>query len=521
MRSTNKQETIKRMTNNFNKSRIIKNTILLYIRMLFTMWLNLYTTRLVLTNLGIEDMGVYGVVGSITNIFTVFVSGITNAIQRFITLEIGKNSGKTNIVFSTSLNILFIASIVLFFLLEVVGLWILNNRINIPEKTIEIAFLVFQFSILTCIINLISIPYNALIIAYEKMNVFALISIIQTILTCISAYCLSLFQNERLFYYSLLTSLVSILIRIIYQTYCKYKFKEAKYKFCIDKHLIKDISRYAGISTTSSILQFTANQGITFVINWTFGVTINAVYNIALQLKNSILSFSLNILKAISPQITKTYASGEIEAHKKLIYSGSKFEIYLIFFIIIPFLFKTEYIMRLWLGEVPKFAVEFAKCIVFISLTYSAFEPIRAAVIATGRIIRFMIIPDAFYILILPISYFISIKYNSPIYLIFTIVIMEIISCIIRIYYASKVTIIKIKECVKYILIPCFIVASISITICYICSYYITDSIEGLLCIFVVNSFFLLLSIYFLGINKKEKKAIRNLLSAKLLKYNL
>lgn len=163
------------------------------------------------------------------------------------------------------------------------------------------------------------------------MDTFATISILQVILTCATAYCLSMFEQDRLLIYAIFTATISVIIRIIYQIYCHIKFDELKYHLIINKGLIKEIGKYAGVSTTSSALQLIANQSITFVINWTFEVTINAVYNIALQLKNSILSFSLNLLKAISPQITKTYASGELEVHKKLVYSGSKLEVFMIF----------------------------------------------------------------------------------------------------------------------------------------------------------------------------------------------
>lgn len=499
------------MSDNFNKNRIFKNTLLLYVRMLFTMWLNLYTTRLVLANLGVEDMGVYGVVGSITSMFTVFASGITNAIQRFITFELGKKDGNIYNVFSTSLNILFLVSFVLLILLEIGGLWILNNNINIPDRSVDAAFWVFQLSIATCIINLISIPYNALIMAHEKMNAFAFISIIQVILTCITAYNLSSFENNRLIIYAILMAMISIFIRIIYQIYCHIKFEEAQYRLLIDKNLLKDIGRYAGVSTVSSVLQLIANQGITFVINWTFGVTINAVYNISLQLKNSILSFSLNILKAISPQITKTYASGEMESHKKLVYIGSKVEIFLIYFIMLPFLFKTEYIMKLWLENVPEYTVSFVQAIVFISLTYSAFEPIRTAVLATGNITKFMLIPDSFYILVLPISFLLGKHSENPIIMIMSIVIMDIISCSLRIYLASKVTAIKFKEIINQIIIPCILVLFLSGSICLILSKYITNSVIGLILLFGINSVFLTFFIYCFGLNYIEKKFINNL----------
>lgn len=503
-----KRHCIETMPENFNKNKILKNSLLLYLRMLFTMWLNLYATRLVLNNLGVEDMGVYGVVGSIVGMFTIFTSGITSAVQRFLTYELGSQKGNMNNVFCSSLNVIFILSFCVLLLLEIIGVWVLYHKINIPTSSMQAAFWVFQLSTLTCIINMISIPYNALIIAHEKMDAFAFISILQVILNCSAAYCLSFISNERLLMYGIMMAGISILIRIIYQLYCHSHFKETHYRWKIDPELLKSISKFAGISTSSSILQMISTQGITFVINWTFGVTINAVYVIALQLKNSILSFALNLLKAISPQITKTYASGEMEAHKKLIYTGSKMEVFLIYFIMIPFLFRTEYIMKLWLGEVPEYTVAFAQCIVFISLTYAAFEPIRAAVLATNKIAKFMIIPDSFYILVLPVSYFICNITENPIYMIVCIVFFDILTCCLRTYLASKVCIIKIQEMLFSIFLPCLLVASLSCLCCYVLSLITSYTISGFCILLICNSFILICIIYLVGLSSKEKYII-------------
>ena len=313
------------MSDNFNKNRIIKNSLLLYVRMLFTMWINLYATRLVLQNLGVEDMGVYGVVGSIVSIFSVFTGGITSAVQRFITFETGLKEGNVNKVFCSSLNVIFILAGILLIILESIGLWFFYTKINIPEASKNAAFWVFQFSILTCLINLVSIPYNALIIAKEKMNAFAFISIIQVILNCMAAYFISLL-NDRLLWYALFMLLASFIVRLSYQVYCRIHFPESHYQRGIDKVLLKEIGKYTGVSTTSGVLQMISGQGLTLVINWTSGVALNAVYNIALQLKNSILSFAMNLFKAIAPQITKTYANGEMEHYKTLVYTGSKLD---------------------------------------------------------------------------------------------------------------------------------------------------------------------------------------------------
>lgn len=501
------------MSENFNKNRILKNSLLLYARMFFTMWLNLYATRLILANLGVEDMGVYGVIGSIVNLFSVFTGGITSTIQRFITFELGSRIGNPNKVFCSSLNVIFILSGFILLLLEIFGVWILYHKINIPAKNFHAAFWVFQLSVLTCIVNLISIPYNALVIAHERMNVFALISIFQVILTCGTAYCLSLFaEGGRLLIYAIMMAGISILIRLIYQLYCRSHFEETRYHWGIDRKLFKQIGGVAGISTFSGILQIISNQGIIFVINWTFGVAINAVYAIAMQLKNSILSFALNLLKAISPQITKTYANGEMDTHKKLVYSGSKMEVFFVYFIMIPFLFRTEYIIKLWLGDVPEYTVAFAQCTVFISLTYAAFEPIRAAVLATNKIVRFMIIPDTFFMLVLPVSYVVCLFTQNPIGIVICIVVFDILTCCLRVYLASKVSLINIRETLNQIFLPCLYVATLSSMICGFLSLAAPETILGLFLLIGCNSLVLIGLIYFCGVSRQERMMIDKVL---------
>lgn len=493
------------MSENFSKERIVKNSLLLYVRMLFTMWLNLYATRLTLANLGIEDMGVYGVIGSIVSLFTVFTGGITSAVQRFITFELGLKDGQPNKVFCSSLNVIFILSGLMLVLLEVGGLWMLENKVNIPEASREASFWVFQLSVLTCLVNLISIPYNALIIAHEKMNAFAAISIVQVILNFLAAYSLSLFENNRLLLYAIMLAAASVLVRILYQIYCHRKFGEARYHWEIDWGRVKEIGKFMGISTTSGALQILSSQGIVFVINLTFGVAINAVYMIALQLKNSILSFALNLQRALAPQITKTFANNEITACIKLVYVGSKIEIFLIYFIIIPILFRTEEVMGLWLNKVPDHIVSFVRCIVFISLIYAAIGPIQTFVFATKKIGKFLLIPEFFYLLVLPIGYWVGNYLKNPDMFIFSIVMVDVFVCMVRVFYSTQESYLSVRFIIRKIVIPCLLVAVCSIICCYILSTFIGKGLMNLFLLFLINGFLLLFIILILGLTAQER----------------
>ena len=476
------------------------------------MWLNLYTTRLVLANLGVEDMGVYGVVGSIVSLFSVFSRGITNTIQRFITFELGKGTGDVNKVFCSSLNVIFLLAAFILILLETAGLWFLYHKVNIPSSSSHAAFWVYQLSVLTCIVNLISIPYNAIVIAHEKMDFYAVISILQVVLTCISTYCLSFIHSQRLLVYAVLIAAISILIRIFYQVYCYIKFKESRYRPFVDKETLRQIGRFAGVTTCSGILESVYNESVILIVNWVFGVALNAVYAIALQLKNSVLSFAFNIFKAMSPQITKTYASGEIEIHKRLVYSASKIQVYMIYLIMVPFLFRTEYIMHLWLGDVPPYMVVFAQATIILGLLYALFEPIRTSVLATNDIAKFMIIPNAFYILSLPICYSLSLWSYSPIVLIISVVVVDILGCGIRVFYALKVSPISFKELFTKVVTPLVYVAIGSTLVCWLLSVLLQNSIMGLLVLLILNSLVLCGIIYLVGMNSEERVLINSLI---------
>jgi O-antigen/teichoic acid export membrane protein len=304
---------------------------------------------------------------------------------------------------------------------------------------------------------------------------------------------------------------IAIIIRIIYQVYCHRHFAEARYHFSIDRAKMGEISRFAGISTLGGILYTISGEGIMLVINWTFGVAINAVYTIALQLKNMILSFALNLFKAIQPQITKTYAEGALDVHRRLVYSGSKLEVYLIYFLMLPFLCRTEQIMVLWLGDVPAYAVSYAQGIVFISLTYAAFEPIRTAVLATGRIVKFMLIPDSLTLLVLPISYLVARMTGSPTWMLVSIVGMEMFACALRVWLGAQVSALRVSEILSRIVLPAAVVALVDAVLCYFLSRLLPDDLWGLILLVLLNSLLLLGIIYAIGLSAEERRSILSL----------
>lgn len=494
----------------FSKGRILKNSAFLYLRMLFTMWFNLWATRLVLANLGADQMGVYGVVGGIVTMFAVLTAGVTSAVQRFITFEQGRPGGDPGLVFCTSLNVIFVLAFIMLVLLEGVGLWMLGHAVNIPEASRGAAFWVFQFSVVAALVDVVSIPYNALVIAHERMGAFALVSVVKVLLGWGAAFLLGwVVAGNRLVVYAALMAAASIVVRIIYQVYCRLKFAEARYHLVFSRPLFVQMARFTGISTASEALQTLSGQGTILVINWTFGVALNAVYQIAMQLKNAVLSFGLNVFKAIAPQITKTYAEGNTTLHRKLVYSGSKLEFYMILLIFVPFMSKSDYIMQLWLGQVPPYAAAFARCAIFISLAYAWLEPVRTAVLATGRIGRFMIVPEvAYLLLVLPLAYAVGKVAGSPVAMMATIVAMDIVRCALRVGCARRVSFVRWKPFLLQVAAPCLSVLAVATLAACALAPAFADTLVGLALFLVVTTIVVALAVITIGVNREERRTV-------------
>lgn len=499
------------MSETFSKNRIIKNSLTLYVRMMFTMVLNLLTTRFVLAALGVDDMGVYGVVGSIVAMFTVFVNGLLSAAQRFITFELGKADGDVRKVFNTSVNLILLLSLALFVVMEVGGWLMVSYGVNIPAARVAAAHWVLQFSILTCILNLNTTVYNALIIAHERMAAWAVVSIVQVVLTCGAAYSLSLLaEDERLLWYALFVFAVQVIIQMVYMKYCKKHFPETKYQRRVDKPLVREMGRFAGASTFSAVLQMVISQGLTLIVNWTYGVAMNAVYNIGLQVKNAVLSFGMNIYKSVSPQITKTYASGEYERHCKLVYTGSKLGIYVTMLIFVPFCLRSHYILQLWLGQVPLYTSAFTNGFVFQSLLYAGFEPFRTAVLATGRVGRFFTYSELVHMLVLPLAYLAGRLCDTPAVMVVVIVLMEFVYCAFMVWLGTRVSKISVRAMCLKVVLPVAAVLVVSFTLGLLLSQFIPQGAWGLLAVILSCSFITIVAIYTIGLSEQERAVLKN-----------
>lgn len=390
-----------------NNKRIAKNTLVLYVRMLFLMVVSLYTSRVVLNALGVEDYGIYNVVGGFVATFSVLTGSLSAAISRFLTFELGKGeSQKINTIFSTSVIIQIGLSAIILVVAETIGLWFLNYKMVISEDRLVAANWCFQLSVITFVINLISIPYNAAIIAHEKMSAFAYISIFEGLSKLIIAWLILLNPVDRLVFYAILMAIVALAVRMIYAWYCKRHFAECNFCLVYDNTLLKQMLGFAGWNFIGSSAGVLRTQGLSVLINLFFGTVVNAARGISVQVNVAVASFVSNFMTAINPQITKSYAAGDTDYLNKLLFKGARLSFYLLLFLSLPILIETGTILSLWLKIVPEHTIGFVRLTLLFTMCEAVSGPLITVMLATGDIKKYQIIVGGTNLLNIPLSYF-------------------------------------------------------------------------------------------------------------------
>jgi O-antigen/teichoic acid export membrane protein len=370
------------------------------------MLISLYTSRVILNALGVEDYGIYNVVGGFVTMFSMLSSSLNAAISRFITFELGSgDSGKLQKIFSSSVTIQIGISLIIILLAETVGLWFVNTQLVIPEERMSAANWCYHFSIITFAINLISVPYNASIIAHEKMSAFAYISILEAIGKLTIAWCININTIDRLVFFAAMVAVLAWIIRLIYASYCKRNFEECQFSFVYDHELLKRMFSFAGwtfLGNTAGILN---SHGVNVLSNMFFGVGVNAARGIAEKVNAVMTQFVNNFTTAVNPQITKSYAKGDEAYLRQLIYSGARLSCYLYLFFAIPIGFEAEYILKLWLKIVPDYTVVFVRWTLASAFCLIIGNSILTSLLATGEIKKYQIIISLLGILDFPLTY--------------------------------------------------------------------------------------------------------------------
>ncbi len=499
------------MSTTENNKRIAKNTLLLYVRMLVTMAISLYTSRIVLATLGIEDFGIYNVVGGVVAMFGCINGSMASATQRYITFALGKNDA-TNLktVFSTALQIHALIAVLIVLLGETVGLWFLYNKMLISADRIDAAFWVLQCSIVSTVILIFSVPYNATIIAHEKMSAFAYISVLEVSLKLIVVYILLAFSVDKLILFAILLLVVQLLICSCYIFYCCKHFGETNYHYVWDSKLFKEMTGFAGWSMFGNISAVLFTQGLNMLLNVFFGPMVNAARAVAVQVQNAIQQFVTNFQMALNPQITKTYAQDEMQEMHQLMYRSARFSFYLLFFLSLPVLLETHFILAVWLKDVPANTVTFLRIMICTSLIYAIANPMMVANQATGKVKNYQVVCGTILLLILPISY-VLLRLGCPAYSVFLVhFVMEFIAQVARMIMLRPLIYIGIMDYFRNIYFRILLVVLASTVLPLIVYLNMPDSVARFFILCLLSAISVLCSAYTLGLSHNERIFIMN-----------
>lgn len=489
-----------------NNKRIAKNTLLLYVRMLFMMAISLFTSRVILNTLGVEDYGIQNVAGGVVAMFGFLNSSMSSATQRFITFALGKgDEERLKTVFSTTLQIHALIAFIIVLLGETVGLWFLYNKMQIPIERMNAAFWVLQCSIVSTVVMIVSVPYNACIIAHENMSAFAYISVLEAVLKLIIVYLLLVFPFDKLIIYAILTLSVQLLIRFCYSIYCHRHFRETKYNHVWDKHLFKDMTSFAVWSLWGNLSVILYTQGLNMLLNVFFGPVVNAARAIAVQVQTAVQQFVGNFQTALNPQITKNYAAGHLDQMHSLMFRSARFSFLLLFFLSLPVLLETEFILTIWLKTVPANTVIFTQIMVCISLIYTTANPCVIANQATGKVKVYQMVVGGILLSILPISY-IVLKLGAPAYSVFIVhFCVEAVAQFTRMYMLRKLINLPMRHYLQNIYAPIVVTVAVAIILPVMVHMQLENGwlrfiAVGCTCVVSVG-----LSAFFIGFTKHER----------------
>lgn len=494
-----------------NTKRIAKNTLMLYGRMLFSMVVSLYTSRVVLNTLGVVDYGIYGVVGGFVAMFSLISSSLSSAVSRFLTFELGRgNKERLNKAFSTSLLIHIVLAIVVFIVAETVGVWFVNNKMTIPADRLYAANWVFQASILSFMFGLFSVPYNASIVSHERMSAFAYIGILDTTLRLMVVLFIaySSWQFDKLIVYSMLLVAVSISLQCIYLIYCRKHFEECRLRISFDKEFWKEISAFAGWNFIGCTAQLLKDNGVNILLNIFNGPVLNAARGIATSVNTAVSSFAGSFMTALNPQITKSYASGDYEYMMFLVERGSRFSFYILMILAFPIILETDYILSLWLVQFPAHTVNFVRLVLILSLTDAISNPLITVQLATGRIRNYQLAVGGVLLLNFPLSYICLTLGYSPESIYIVAIIVSILCLVLRLFFLKQMVGLSIIKYYRNVVINVLFVSCIALCLPYIVHVFMNYGMLRFLIVTMISIISSISSILIIGCSRSERVLI-------------
>lgn len=506
-----------KLSHSSNK-RIVRNTLFTYGRSVFSLFISLFTTRIVLEVLGVDNYGVFDVVGGIVGMLTVVTASLQGSTSRFFTYALGAgNINQLNKIFNTSMIIFLLMGIIVIILGETVGLWFLYNKMNIPDNSMNAAAWVYQLSIMSFVISLTAIPYGAIMTAYEKFDILAYLGVFDLLMRLGIVYLLLVIPGNKLKIYALLTFGIGIVSTAIYRIYCISKFEESKFKFSLEKTLFKEMFSYSGWSNFGELSAVLKGQGVNILINIFFGAALNAARSIAYSLANGANQFITGFMAATRPQIVKSFAAGDRNRCYKLVNTSAKLSFFLLLIFAMPIFLETEVLLKFWLGKIPEFVVLFARLIIVESLIATWSNPLMMLVQATGKIKWYQIIVGSLLILNLPIGYLVFKLGAPPASVFYVFIVMAIVALIARLIIISKMINFGIFPFLKIVVLPCCVVWATSFIFPLLAKYFLFEhEILRFIIVIITCGISTLASIYLLGLSKDDKEALHKLIMNKI-----
>lgn len=500
-----------------SNKKIALNTLALYFRMIVIMIVSLYSSRVVLDALGVSDYGLYAVVGGVVALFTFISNSMASTTQRFLNFEKGKNTaGTLSVLFGTSRYVHILIACGMFLLIESIGLWILNRTLNISPERMFAANWVFHLSTLALLFTIINVPYRAVIIANEKMEVFALLGIIEVVLKLGIAWAITFTPGDKLIWYGALILVSTFLVNFSYVMYAKKEFAECRGPLVRDKRYLGNMFSFSSWSLLSGVSIVLRNQGINILLNLFYGTIMNAAYGIANQVSVIVTGFVSNFTQAVNPQIVKDYASNRIDLMHNTVIFSSKASFLLLFLFAFPLFIEADYILTLWLHEVPQFTVIFTRLVLLQVLVESFAAVHGTAQGATGKVRLYHIVLSTVGMMNLPISYFTLLAGAQP-YIVFvvSIVISSIIS-ILRLLFLRRSIHLPLKRYFSSVVVPCFGVLAVTIPVTVLLKTQLPDTDTSVLVTICVCVLLILIATFYLGMKTTERDTVILKIKSKL-----
>ena len=502
-------------------SRIARNSLFMSVRMVFVLGLTLYTTRVVLSILGIEDYGIYNVVCGFVSMFAFLNVSMSNGIQRFYNYELGKNGVQgANKVYNTSLLIQLIITMIIVLLTESVGVWYLHNKMVIPENRMMSAEFILQFSILSFVFVIMQAPYTAAVMAHEKMDFYAVISVADAVLRFVIVFIVPYCYSDNLFIYGLLISTISIFDFLVYFIYCKKHFEEIRLVRSFDKEFFSSMVGFSGWNVFGSFAGIMREQGVNLILNLFFGPVVNAARAVAYQVNGGLQSFVTNITIPVRPQVIQSYAVGDIDRTMKLTYTISKFSCFFLFVVSLPIILEIDYILKIWIGgNVPEHTAAFVVIVVIQSFFNNLNAAVSGVVHASGRMKLYQLSGCCVNLLTLPVAYILLLFVPNAELALSVVLFFTILVQVVALFVMKTIVEYKFIDYLEIVILPIIEVVLIGSIIPFVIHYNMPSSFARLL---VVSSLSLIITvcvIYTVGCNQVEKAMIKKMAGSLTMKF--